>query len=570
MMGRIWNVLAVLTAVVLALVGRSEAQEAWVQIEARPTLIEAEARAAAYAGRLSNVTGFQLASGWYAIALGPFQPLLAEGELVRLRSAREIPGDSFISDGSNFGDRFWPASGQGQTPLIVVPEISADQVALPVPAEESPAEARASERAMSRGAREDLQRALQATGFYAAGIDGSFGPGTRRAMAAWQASEGFEATGIMTTAQRQGLMDVYRDAADSLALSPVADLRAGIEISLPLGAVDFEAYEAPFARYRGRDVQVFLISQAGDAATLRSLYDVLQTLEIVPLEGARRLGRGRFSIEGSDADVITRIEAVQTTDGIKGYGLVWPAEDGLRGRLAFQAMQASFVAVPGAVLPDNAGDPRLQRPDLMAGLQIRQPDGTGSGFFVDGAGAVLTASERVATCGRITVDGETEASVVAVDDALGLALLRPATGLAPLGIGRLRALPPRLQSEIAVAGYSYGAVLDAATMQYGRIEDVRGLDGEASLARLALIAQPGDAGGPVLDAAGGVVGMLLPRSNAGLPDEVRFAANAGAIARFLGDNAITLLTEPASGPVLDALDLAGLGADITVLVECWN
>ena len=44
----------------------------WVQIEARPTEAEAEARAAAYSGRLDSVNGFRLSSGWYAIALGPF------------------------------------------------------------------------------------------------------------------------------------------------------------------------------------------------------------------------------------------------------------------------------------------------------------------------------------------------------------------------------------------------------------------------------------------------------------------------------------------------------------------
>ena len=567
-MGRIGKVLAVLVAVLVTGAGRAEAQEAWVQIEARPTQAEAEARAAAYAGRLSNVTGFRLASGWYAIALGPFQPLLAEGELVRLRSAREIPGDSFISDGTNFRGQFWPAAGRVTPPLIAAP---ADPVptAVPPPADESPAEARASERAMSRADREDLQRALQATGFYTSAIDGSFGPGTRRAMAAWQAAERLDPTGVMTTAQRRELMSTYNEARAGLGLGPVFETRAGIEITLPLGAVAFDTYEAPFVRYDGAGAQVLLISQTGDGATFRSLYDVLQTLEIVPLDGARQIRRGRFTIEGTNDRITTRIEAVLTTDGIKGFGLVWPADDPLRGRVALQAMQASFSPIEGAVLPDDAGDRSLQRPDLLAGLQIRTPDRSGSGFFVDQAGVVLTAADAVARCARITVDGETEADLAALDADLGLALLTPLARLAPLGIGRLRAAPPRLQSEIAVTGYSYGGVLDAPTISYGRLEDIRGLDGEAPLSRLALLARPGDAGGPVLDAAGGVIGMLLPRDDGGLPDDVRFAANAETLAAFLGENAVTL-AEPAPDEALDAVDLAGVGADMTVLVECWN
>ena len=50
-------------------------------------------------------------------------------------------------------------------------------------------------------------------------------------------------------------------------------------------------YEAPFAHYDGKDgAQVLLISQSGDGDTLFGLYDIMQTLEIVPPEGERRDG----------------------------------------------------------------------------------------------------------------------------------------------------------------------------------------------------------------------------------------------------------------------------------------
>ncbi len=545
--------------------GAARAVEAWVQVEARPTLAQAEERARAYAARLEDVAGYRLASGWYAIALGPYDEAVAAETLARLRAAGQIPGDSYLADGSNYREQFWPVAG-------AAPEPGAAPVP-PVPAEESPAEARAAERRLGKAEREEVQRALKAAGFYAARIDGDFGPGTRKSMAAWQRASGFAETGVLTSAQRSALVEAWRAAQASLGLAPVRDMEAGIEIALPLGLVTLTGYEAPFARYEGSDgVQVLLISATGGADALLGLYEVMQTLEVVPLAGARRIGRGRFTIEGENARYQTRVEAQLTDDGVKGFALIWPAGDAMRRGVALAAMQESFAPIPGVVLPDTAGNPEIRGGDLLAGLQLRRPERSASGFYVDAAGAVLTAAERVAGCSRITLDGEAEAEVAAFDDGLGVALLRPVAAQVPIEFGRLRAGMPRRDAEVAVAGYAYDGVLGAPTISFGTLEDVRGLDGDARLARLALMAQPGVAGGPVLDMAGGVVGMLLPRREdpaQSLPKEVRFAADAAALGAFLEAQGVAPAASERVAP-LDPEDIALVGADMTVLVECWN
>ena len=53
----------------------------------------------------------------------------------------------------------------------------------------------------------EVQQALNWNGFYDAAIDADFGPGTRRAMEAWQRASGFEVTGVLSTAQRRGLIE---------------------------------------------------------------------------------------------------------------------------------------------------------------------------------------------------------------------------------------------------------------------------------------------------------------------------------------------------------------------------
>src|SRR6056297_2962248 len=172
--------LLALAAVAWAAVAGAQ-QLGWVQIEARPNEPQALERAQDYAAQLPNVNSFALPSGWYAITLGPYDPITAEQELRRLRASVAIPGDSFISDGRGFGRRIY---GQG---LAVQPEtIAVEPPRELVPAEESPAQSRAAERLLTRAERAQIQEALQWEGFYSAAIDASFGAGTRRAMESWQ------------------------------------------------------------------------------------------------------------------------------------------------------------------------------------------------------------------------------------------------------------------------------------------------------------------------------------------------------------------------------------------------
>lgn len=559
--------LAVLLLVMAALPGAAQ-DRVWLQIEARPTEEAAIARARDYASRLPNVAGFRLGSGWFAIALGPYAPADAPSELARLRAAGLVPGDSYIADDAALSDRFWP---DGPIPLATAPA-TVPETPQTEPADETPAEARAAERLLTREAREEVQQALATLGYYNSGIDGAFGPGTRRAMADWQSVFGYEPTGILTTAQRRELVGELRAALDSLGFEIVKDAEAGIEIALPKGEVSFVGYDAPFARYEGDTAQVLLISQSGDGATLRSLYDVMQTLEIVPLNGAREIGNTSFTLTGRNDRIESYTYAALEGDAVKGFTLVWPAGDDKRRTLALRRMRNSFRPVTGVVLPDTAGGRGVQRPDLLAGLQVRQPDVSVSGFYVDTQGTTVTAAEAIATCTKVTLGGEVTADVTATDPSRGLALLTPRAALSPLGIGRLSAAEPRLRSDVAVAGFSYGGRLGAPTISFGILEDLEGLEGQDAVARLAMRVEPGDAGGPVMGTGGGVIGVLLPSdqdATRALPENVHFAADAAALASFLAANGIdpALLDNPGD---LAPEDLALIGADMTVLVECWN
>ena len=561
-------IVVALGAVVWATMAGAQ-QLGWVQIEARPTELQAVERAQSYAARLPNVNGFALPSGWYAIALGPYDRFTAEQELRRLLLEGAVPGDSFISDGRGFGRRVF---GDG---LTVQPE----QVAAPppqtlVPAEESLAESRAAERFLTQEERAEIQEALQWEGFYAAAIDASFGPGTRRAIGDWQLSRGYEPTGVLSTAQRRELIDGWREVLTSLGLRRVFDAEAGIEMDLPTALVAFARYEAPFAHYDPKDgsgVRVLLISQSGDERTLAGLFDIMQTLEIVPLDGPRERGPRSFTITGANAEIVTSVYAELANGAIKGFALVWPAGDEKRRARALSEMQASFTPT-AAVLPDPPLADAALGADLLSGLRIRTPERVRTGFYVTGDGKVVTSAEAVAACGRVTLDDTVEARVTASDAALGVALLAPADALVPIRFARLQSGTPPLRSDIAVAGYPYGGALSQPALTYGQLADVRGLRGEEEVSRLALAAEDGDTGGPVFDVTGAVLGVLLPRdANGGqqLPADVRFATAAGALATFLSQNGVNPSASDAAEPVAPE-DLAVIAADMTVQVSCWN
>ncbi|MEC7760727.1 MAG: trypsin-like peptidase domain-containing protein [Pseudomonadota bacterium] len=556
----------------------------WVQVEANTTLTEAQTTTRLYDAELDNVVGFRLgASGWYATALGPYSEDEAAAILGTLRAQGAIPGDAYVSDGATFGQQFWPVGANSRpeptdTPQVTEtqaeePVIVAEPAPEPVIPEETPQEARRSEALLDREGREALQVALQFEGFYTSAIDGAFGPGTRGAMAAWQEAKGYEATGILTTRQRDELIGDYNAVFDSLALASVTDRDAGIELIMPTAMVDFDRYEAPFAHYEGEDgVRVVLISQSGGQSTLYGLYDILQSLEVVPTQGERTRGENSFEINGQNREMVSYVYAEVADGAVKGYMLIWPTGDDRRRNIALAAMKDGFSSTGSAVLDDNAGlDEAMQSVDLVSGLEIRRADRARTGFYVAADGTVLTTTEAVAGCTQITLDESYPATVVATDDALGAAIVRPEQPLAPLAVAALSTGEPRIQSDLAVAGYSFGGRLSSATLTFGQLADIKGLDGEDNVYRLNLEAQDGDSGGPIVDNAGMVLGMLKSDSDGGrqFPDEVSFATKAPALAAFLDANGVTAESVASSGS-LTPHALAVKAADMSVLVSCWE
>ncbi|MFD2174867.1 trypsin-like peptidase domain-containing protein [Rhodobacter lacus] len=585
---------------VVVCAGQAGAEAAWVQIQALPTLDQAEGRLRELATGFPDIAGFALAGGWYGIALGPYaSPEAAQSALATMRAQGQIPGDSYVADPKTFRNQFWPVGANLAAPPVPMtpppdtPAETAAETATPAPAPQSPApealsappapaepvetlaESRRLEAALSREGRMEIQSALQWLGLYSGGIDGAFGPGTRGSISVWQETQGAEPTGVLSSTQQAHLVESVAKDRASLGITPVDEVRAGIAIDLPLGLVEFDHYDPPFVHYRAKGssgVQVLLISEPGDQNTLVGLYDAMQTLEIVPQNGPRERSNSGFKIIGEDARRHSVTEVGLSKGLIKGFTIVYPASEEARMVRVVAAMRASFRPVGESALDPTLGQPMaVGRADLIGGLDTRHPEFARSGFFINQAGAVLTADAGLGQCGRVTVEG-LPVKVAFAEHSLGIAVLTPDATLAPPAVATFETESARPGATIVVAGYSYPEALSAPVLNFGTLSDLSGLAGEESLARLAVTTLPGDAGGPVLDQTGAVAGLVLPHDGDAsrlLPAEMTVAVQTAALVPVLAEAGFA--PQAADGAhALAAEDISALAQGFTVQVECWK
>ncbi len=555
----------------------------WIQVEAKATEAEAMERISVYSAIMPEVGGFELTNGWFAVAIGPFSSLESEFLIAQFRRTGLIPPDSYISSPDQFVRQFYPPQEADQTqladenpPKTTLPDLEAEAqikegAAL---AEETLSEARASESALTLEQKKELQTALKWAGFYTSTIDGLFGRGTRASMGNWQQAKGYDDTGVLTTRQRAHLLSEYYAVLNGLDMGPVTDAKAGITVDMPRAVVSFDGYTAPFAHYRspnGSEAQVHLISRPGDRGTLYALFDVMEGLEIVPLEGYRKKNRNNIILTGQNDRILSHTEAYLDGGLIKGFTLVWPADRPEQAERIIERMAASF-STTSDVLARGEGLAIEQGQDSLAGLEVRTPKLVRSGLFINRDGYILTSADIGPVCSSIEVQNELRYTLVGHSEEMGLSVLAPLQPVSPRDFGRIRASGTQNGSKISVAGYPYGGMLGAPSLTHGTIAALTGLNGEEHLDRLSLSHFPTDAGGAVLGLGGEVVGVLAPRGDEtvrSLPSDVSFMTDNQAIISFLKEANVAHALNLALVPK-DPIEIERFARDIAIWIECWE
>ena len=568
--------------------GASVAQDMrWIQIEAQPSLLEAETRARIYAQEFPDTQAHSIGSGWYAITLGPLPEDQADLRMSQLRARAAIPRDSFLATGANYRQRIYPI---GPTPTAVTPaqtakadvvqeeaaQVSVSETvesAAPEPSitvhDETLSEARASEGLLSSEEKMDLQRYLQWAGYYNSTIDASIGRGTRRAMAAWQTDNGYEDTGVLTTAQRQQLSAQYFAIFDGLGLETHRDLEAGISIDLPKDVVAFDAYAAPLAHFKSQETSspahVFLISAAGNRGDLAAIYGVLPTLSIVPMNIEKSLNKDRFVITGAGTTTRTFITASHASGEIKGFGLIWHNQNEEQFDRLVAHMRKSFDTFSGTLDPSLSV--AINDPETEFGVAIRKPAFVKSAVFVSDQGHAITDTSDLEQCSALTIGGTYDAEIIARSET-GAGLLSPKSDFNPISYAKL-GNAVRKGDKTFLSSYPYGGRLGLASVTQATVAETSDLSGNTEKFRLDFLAEPGDFGGAILDQSGNLTGILVSQDDTGrvLPKNVNFAAASDALASMMQSAGLRL----SSGKTqrLDDMALIASAQNILTPIECW-
>jgi uncharacterized protein len=208
--------------------------------------------------------------------------------------------------------------------------------------------------------------------------------------------------------------------------------------------------------------------------------------------------------------------------------------------------------------------------------------GSGTGFLITADGVVLTNEHVVSRCGRVTVrrpDGApAEAAVVVKDARNDLAVLRAAS-LASSSVAQFRARDDIRQGEPVVAvGYPLSGLLSSGTtLTTGTLSALAGPQNDTRLYQMSAPVQPGNSGGPLLDASGNVIGIVsaklgvLPRPGGGVvvPENVNFAIKASIARAFLDGNSVAYRSG-ASATSLAPTDIGERANRFTLFVECYG
>ena len=284
------------------------------------------------------------------------------------------------------------------------------------------------------------------------------------------------------------------------------------------------------------------------------------------------------------------VAAVQRSLAGLGYD-PGPADGilGARTRAAIRAFQKS-VGLPvdgrlSARLMDSlvAAAVAAGRVATRSGAKRRalKKVAAGSGFRVSAAGHILTNAHVVRGCREVRVPPaphmkSRRVAVAARNDAADLALLEGPAGRPSAAFRRGRGIRPG--AGVVVAGFPlHGLLAKTVNVSVGSVSALAGPDDDSRLIQISAPVQQGNSGGPVLDAAGKVVGVVVWKLNAlkiaettgSIPQNVNFAVSAGTVRAFLDAEGVAYATAP-SVEKRAPEDVAAAARKFTVLVECWK
>ena len=449
--------------------------------------------------------------------------------------------------------------------------------------------------------RQLLQLDLIAAGYTNAVPTEHFTSRTFKAIQQFQADNGYAATGQLDTPQVERLIHLSNAPLGQWGFQKIVLSGRSAAIWVPYGLGLDEKQTGSGLHYTDRQRRLWLDFVAVDGKSLPGVHDGLL------IDQQRKGWELHYQAMKDDWFVISTTSPDghdhyyryhQDGDAVVGFALEW---DNTAGNINAERIAVIDSAVLGAAMKGeffvdppaggaqaDATPPEQPQPVTHEATPAPEPPRakdsvtTGTAFFVSDDGYLVTNAHVVADCTKVMVktdDGAVmEAARTATDTTNDLAILKLdiEPGKAPKRVATLR-LGARLGEGVEAFGFPHTDLLSTSgNFTLGNVSALAGLHDDTRYLQVSAPVQAGNSGGPLLDGAGNLVGVVSAKLDAmkvamaagDLPQNVNFAVKSAIVASFLDANRVAYKVGTPGGKAMDPADIADAARAMSGFVVC--
>jgi len=202
---------------------------------------------------------------------------------------------------------------------------------------------------------------------------------------------------------------------------------------------------------------------------------------------------------------------------------------------------------------------------------------SGSGFFINASGNIISNNHVVDSCGSIKVhyNGAVKpVTILATDYMNDLSLMK--ADIKPNDYFSVSASDAILLDEIYVAGYPFGKVVSSSVkVTKGVVSALTGLGNNYSNMQIDAALQPGNSGGPIINKKGNVVGVAVAKLDykaiiedfGAIPEGTNFGIKSSTVQQFIKANNVSSKT--GGYKEMSTQDIGNKIQKATVYLDCW-
>ena len=538
-----------------------------------------DARAWIFANRWEDEANvYASRNGWYAISVALVDTSVASAVLERGKSTGVLPSDAYCSTGESYLRQVDWVANQTRSSRSPSSNLWADFDARP----------------LSLAEKRYLQAALALEGYYTGLIDGAWGRGSQDALERFTRAEfGREPSNVDAAYLVSITIDTFADdgwqekEVSYLAMSVMMPMKK-MSLTEKDGLWEQWSHSEKDLRVTFNDLTALdLVNVHRDHANRSDRtgepYTVRQPDRwVTSVKNNWGTGYIRSDLIGGTWSTVAvyaanehRAELGLISSGIKvgRPSSIAPESDGLLIRYASEL--AAAIAADEASSQSTEGNGRVgvSQPSQVEERDQPRTGGSGTGFFINSEGAMLTNAHVIEGCQAVTVDGK-PADIVTVSQTFDLAVVKPrhVEDVSYLSFARTEA---GLNADITIAGYPLHGLLGGLNVSRGSVSSMKGLGGDETSVQISAPVQPGNSGGPVIDRSGNIVGVvvskldtvLLADAIGDIAQNVNFAIRGSMAKIFLQTNGISFYERDSAEDIRPEQAATTLQA-ATRLIQC--